>query len=132
MSDLGDDGVTRIGVAGALAREYLADQHRFLEILAGVLQRSLGDYVQVKYSGGFLSKRQLKGIALAYDDYVYALEKDGTRPIRATMTHTVRGITLKTETISVEEWVKTVSALIESSAAQHASARTALEEMLGL
>jgi len=131
-SEIGGDGVTQIGVAGALCREYLADERAFLGFLAASLQRAFGSDVELAYSGGFLSKKTLHSVTLTFGENRFVLEDPVRGPLQATTVHIVRGIALKTATMPVEEWLAVVAELAEQKVAQHAAARKALQDMLGL
>ena len=130
--ELGEDGLTRVGVAGALCREYEADEKAFLGFLADSLTKAFGSEVERLVKGGFLAKKTLRGISLQHGDAKYTLEDPGSGPLKATITHVVRGIALKTESVSVNDWLDQISEIAEQKASQHASTRKALGEMLGL
>ena len=130
--DLEQNGLTKLGVEGALCREYASDEKAFLGFLASSLQKALTDEVEVTQSGGFLSKKTLRAVTLTHGENRFTLEDPGRGPLQAKMTHVVRGIALKTETVSVEEWLAMVSEIVEEKTAQHSAARKALQDMLGL
>jgi len=130
--EIGEDGLTKLGVAGALCREYEADERAFLGFLAESLQRALGSDVELTYNGGFLTKKTLRGVAFTSGEDRFVLEDPGHGPLKAKMTHVVRGIALKTEAIEIESWLAIVSEIVERKAAKHAAARQALQKMLGL
>ncbi len=127
-----DDGITRLGIAGALCKEYAADERAFLSFLGESLQRAFGSEVQLTYTGGFLTKKNLRGVTLSLQDNKYTLEDPGHGSLKAKRTHFVRGIALKTEDIEIADWLATVAELTEQKVAQHAAAKKALEKMLGL
>jgi hypothetical protein len=131
-SSFGEDGLTRLGVAGALAREYAADEKAFLPFLAEALSKAFGNAVEQRIKGGFLSKKVLQGITLTSGDARYTLEVSDNGALRASVTHVVRGIALKTEALKVEDWLVIVSEIAEQTAAEHAATRKALLDLLGL
>ena len=130
--DVGEDGLTKLGVARALCREYAADERAFLGFVAESMQRALGADVEISYGGGFLKKKTINGVTLISGDNRYTLEDPGHGPLHAKITHVVRGIALKTESVDVETWVELVSEIMERKTAQHSAARQALQKMLGL
>jgi hypothetical protein len=130
--ELGEDGLTRLGVAGALYREYAADEKAFLAFLADSLDRAFGSEVERLVKGGFLSKKVLRGVVLSHGDARYTLEDPGDGALKASITHVVRGIALKTELIKVQEWLAIISEIAEARASEHAATRKALQDMLGL
>ncbi|MDR3690464.1 MAG: hypothetical protein P4L46_13890 [Fimbriimonas sp.] len=129
---IGDDGLTKLGVAAALSREYEADEKAFMGFLAQSLERILGPDVELAYSGGFLAKKTLRSVTLSCGEDRFTLEDPGHGPLKAKMVHFVRGIALKTVEMKVDEWLAAVSEIIELRASEHAAARRALEGMLGL
>jgi len=130
--ELGDDGLTRLGVAGALCREYEADERAFLAFLVSSLERAFGSEIEILFKGGFLSKKVVRGVVLSSGDARYTLEDPGNGLLKATITHVVRGIALKTEPVKVEDWLSIVSEIAEQKASEHSSTRKALADMLGL
>jgi hypothetical protein len=121
----------KFGVAAALSRQYAADQRTFLVSLAKMLETALPEDTEVKYRGGFFSAKTIQRITLKLGDTNYAIEDPGSGRLAALRTHVVRGITLKTEPIPVEEWVAEIGAAIDERAAQSAAARNALAKLLG-
>src|SRR4051794_6658628 len=110
MDDLESDPLVQMGVAGALSRELRSDHERFIQCLAQALQSAFPNDAELKYEGGFLSKKRLSGVSIRLGDDVYSIVKPAKGSIEATQTHVVRGIALKTEAVPVDEWLSTVSA----------------------
>jgi hypothetical protein len=61
----------------------------------------------------------------------YILEDPGHGNLQATRTRIVRGIALKTETISVQEWVQELGSILDERARTSAAAREALSRLVG-
>src|SRR5689334_15938639 len=103
MSVMADDfeqqDWVRIGVAGALARQYAAEQREFLESLAGMLDLAMPAETQIERSGGLFSKKTTRRVTVNLPANRYTLEDAGHGSLRALRTHVVRGIALKTEEI---------------------------------
>src|SRR5579862_5082436 len=103
-----------MGVAGALSRELQQDHEVFIQYFAQALQTAFPNEAELKYEGGFLSKKRLAGVSIKLGDDVYAVVKPAKGQIEATKTHVVRGIALKTESLPVDQWLKEVSAQLEA------------------
>ena len=127
--DLEQDPGIRLGVAAALGRKYAEDQQRFFESLADLLEAILPEATRVD-RGGFFSRKGVRKVQVDLDDNRYALEGDHGR-VNATHTRIVRGIALKTEPLPIEAWVERLGEALEMRAADSASARAALERLVG-
>lgn len=121
----------KVGVAATLAKEYAADQRNLLELLALMLESSLPGEAEIERKGGLFSKKTVHRIRVQVGDDRYTLEDPGRGPLQASKTRVVRGIALKTEPISVEEWINALSAEMETKAKSHAEARAALAKFVG-
>jgi len=129
---LENDPLVQIGVAGALSREMQQDHEQFIQFLAKALQTAFPNEAELKYEGGFLSKKRLCGVSIRLGDDVYSLAKLSRGPLESTKTHVVRGIALKTEPLPVDQWLSEVASLIEAKAGQDSAARSSLAAILGL
>ena len=119
-----------MGVAGALAKQYADEQRDFLPLIATVLKNALPNDVQLIETGLF--KKSLKGLVVASGENRLKLEDMGRGSLQASFTRVVRGIALKTEFISVEEWLTLVAEALESAVKDNTSARMALAKTLDL
>src|SRR5579859_5654147 len=122
--------VVGMGVAAALARQFSQEQREFLPLIARVLKDSTPDQVELIETGMF--KKSLRGVIVTTGDNRLTLEDPGRGPLQAGFTHVVRGIALKTERLSIEEWLSCVSEALERAAAENAEARRSLAKTLGL
>ncbi|HVT11350.1 MAG TPA: hypothetical protein VHE55_03715 [Fimbriimonadaceae bacterium] len=132
MPDFEDDPMVKMGVAGALSRELRQDHEMFIQSFARMLQAAFPNEAQLRYEGGFLSKKRLAGVSIQLGDDLYSLVKPSKGPLESTRTHVVRGIALKTEPIPVDQWLAEISAAIEAKVGGDAAARSALAQALGL
>jgi len=130
MSD--EQGWISIGVAAALSREYAAEGSAFIPTLSQLLLAALPDCTEPIMAGGFLAKKTLAGVRLSLGDFQYVLDASAKGPAKASRTHTVRGIALKSEPMSVDEWLAEVGAGIEIRMHESERLRTALGQVLGL
>jgi len=123
-------GAIGLGVSAALAQEYAQDQREFLPLIASVLKSALPNDVEVLEQGLF--KKTIRGVSVRQGENKLLLEDVGRGSLQASFTRVVRGIALKTESISVEEWVALVGEALEKSAKDNLAARNALAARLGL
>lgn len=122
---------SEVGVAGALAHAYAQDARTFLPLLAQVLTSALPDETQVERRGGlFQREKPVRKVTVALGDSIYTLEDLGRGPLAAQRAKVVRGITLKTEAVPVEDWLADLSAHVASRAQQNEKAFFALKNLL--
>lgn len=124
-----DQEWVRTGVAAALIRSIEQSAPEALQSVATLLQHVLPNRCRCDYRG-FLAKK-LSKVSVSLGDDVLALEIDGHGALLATRVHTSRGIALKREEWQLEEWIRILTATLESKAAEDAAARAALEAWLG-
>lgn len=121
----------KFGVAATLSKQYAADQRDFLELLAQMLEGALPQETQIERRGGLFAKKVVRRVVVAMGENRYALEDPGHGPLRATRTHVVRGIALKTEEIAVQDWLAELGAALDERARTSAQAREALARLVG-
>ncbi len=128
--DLEGQGWARLGVAAALGREYAADSKAFLEFLGRLLKGAMPEETEIRTRGLF--KKSIEAVVLDLGGRRYMIEDPGRGPLAASRVQVVRGIALKTESISVEECLVELEAALTTRAGENARARAALGQMLGL
>jgi hypothetical protein len=134
MTESTDGAWEKIGVAAALAKTYAEDQREFLPLLAGLLEETIPReqlIIERKPIRLFSSEKRVISIELTLDDDIYVLMvgRDGHR-LEATHKKIVRGITLKTESAPVQEWLVLVGDRIQALADKNERAYTALQNFL--
>ncbi|MFI5387582.1 MAG: hypothetical protein ACHQ50_15850 [Fimbriimonadales bacterium] len=130
--DLENDPLVQIGVAGALSRELQQDHELFIQSLARAFQAAFPNEAELRYEGGFLSKKRMTGVSIKLGDDIYSLTKPAKSQLESTKTHVVRGIALKTEPLPMADWLQEVAAQIEARVGKDGAARSALASALGL
>ncbi len=123
-------GSVRLGVAAALSRGYAEDARAFLLFLAQLLEDSLPEDTEILRQGVF--KKEVVGLAITLGADRYRFEHVGKGGVCASRAHIVRGISLKTEEIPVEQALTELADALETRVASNARARTALAGLLGL
>ena len=130
MSEWGEEW-SALGVSGALATNYAQDTRGFMPLLAVVLAAALPNETTVERKGGFFQKEKpVRKVLVALGDDIYTLEDHGHGPLSAHRVKIVRGITLKTEPLPVEDWLTELSQEISVRAQRNEKAYFALKELL--
>ena len=107
------------------------DIKAFLEALAVKLEGSLPEHTKVTRQGSLFSREHpVKEVKVLLGEYEYRIGRERQGPLVAVRAKVVRGIVLKTEQISVEQWIEELSEALARVAAQSAQARVALERFL--
>lgn len=121
----------KLGVAGALSRQYGEDQRNFLEMLADMLSSAMPEEVEIKKRGGLFSKKTLQSVTVTLGDQRYTLEDPSYGSLHAFRTKIVRGIALKTEEMEVPDWLDSLGVSLEEKMKVSSTAREALSRLLG-
>lgn len=121
----------KFGVAAALSRQYAADARQLLPLLAQMLEQALPGEASVDKRGSLFGPKHIWRLTLPLGENRYTIEDPGRGPLVATRTRVVRGIALKTEALSVEQWLGDLGAALDERARTSAQAREALARMVG-
>ena len=128
------DPAVKLGVAANLARHFATEGRDLLSPLASLLQSALGERVELQMAGGWFSKKVLSGLAFTLGEWRYALEDAGgdlkSGPLSAKRTRVVRGVALKTDELSVEQWLEEVGLALEVEAQRNEAAHAALSKFV--
>lgn len=106
------------------------DLDAFVEALASKLVGALPSETTVERKGGLFAKeKRVHRIHVALGDarYELALERGH---IEATCANAVRGIVLKTERLSLDDWIEALSRSLAEAAQTNERSRLALERLL--
>jgi hypothetical protein len=107
------------------------DLKTFLDALAIKLEGSLPDHTRVNRQGSVFSReRSVKEIVVSLGEYRYRIGKDKQGFLMAVREHMVRGIVLKTEQTTVDQWIDELSEALSQLASQSAQSFAALERFL--
>ena len=124
-----DDPGLDFDLLAASIRADSKDLSLFLEVLATKLGGAIPGAIRLEHEGGLFSKKKVKRLQVQLADHQYALSRAG-QGLEATHSHTVRGITLRTETLGVDEWIQLLSRQLAEHAQSSAQARSALDTLL--
>jgi hypothetical protein len=107
------------------------DLKTFLDALAIKLEGSLPDHTKVIRQGGLFSREQsVKEIVVNLGEYRYRIGREKQGLLVAVREHMVRGIVLKTEQTTVDQWIDELSEALAQIANRSAQSRAALERFL--
>ena len=102
----------------------------FVEVLASKLELSFPSSVRVERKGGLLGgEKRVRRLEVDLDDHRYELEADRGR-VDCRRRTVVRGIALKNEELTLDEWIDALSRGLAAAAAETEQGRVALQRML--
>lgn len=106
------------------------DLEAFVEALATKLEVSFPDRVRVDRKGGrFGGRRRVERLAVELDDHNFELAKERAK-VNCRRRNVVRGIVLKNEELSLDEWIDQLSAALARAAGDTERGREALQRLL--
>ena len=120
----------KFGVAAELSKQYAADERQFLERLAVMLESALPGEIDVTRKGGLFSKKTVQRVSVTMGDHRYLLEDPGRGPLQTARMKIVRGIALKTEAMTVADWLAELGDLLDERASASAQTRAALARLV--
>jgi hypothetical protein len=113
-------------------RADLSDEGAFLEALATKLGGALPHRVTIQRGGGLFSHTHpIQRMSVNLGDWEYDIHAEHGGTLAAARTHAVRGIALKSEPMSVDEWIETLGEELALLARHSAQDRAALQRLLG-
>jgi hypothetical protein len=122
---------SQFDLLAASLRADAVDLKAFIEGLAAKLSESFPSQVKVERNRGLLGgKQRVRRLALKLGDCDYELVNDDGS-VSASKRVVVRGIALRTEPLSLEQWIDAVAQELVAQAGRTESDRLALERMLG-
>lgn len=109
------------------------DNQQLMELMAQKLERALPDAVKIERDGSIFSgKKRVKDITITFDEFQYQLTCEKNKKLSAKKLKVVRGIALKTTDVDFAQWVQDVATELAKMANESASAREALNKMVGM
>jgi hypothetical protein len=124
-----DDCAPGFDVLAASLRADARDLELFLEVLAAKLAGALPGRVGVDHEGGLLSRKRVKRVAVDLGEHHYELAR-APGGLSGRHSHQVRGITLKTEQLPVEDWITALSRQLAEQAHDSEQGRVALQRLI--
>ena len=127
---MGDGREMEFDLVAASLRADARDLGSFLEALAVKLGEALPGAVEVERAGGlFKRSHAVRRLRVALGDRVYVVEKTPAG-VRCEVAHSVRGITVKSESLPLDAWIEGLSRQLAEEAQSSSEARAALERLL--
>ena len=125
-----DDPERRFDLVAASLRADARDLELFLEVLAVKLVDALPGMVGVEHDGGLFSRRRVKRLQVQLGEHRYELARAGSG-LEGRHSYSVRGITLKTDLLAIEDWIDGISQQLAEHAGSSEKAREAFGRLLG-
>lgn len=113
----------------ASLRADATDVRAFVEALAAKLELSFPDRCRVERGGMLAKKKRVRRIAVDLGENRYELEHDDG-VVSARRCTVVRGISLKREQLSLEEWVDQLVGQLSAEAERSERGREALQRLI--
>lgn len=110
----------------AALRADTADLSIFLEAIATKLDDALPGHTEVERSPW--PRRRVRTVTVDMDDRRFRLHR--AHGIEADIAHVVRGVTLSTQRVGVDEWLRALAQSIATFASAQARGREALDRLL--
>lgn len=109
-----------------------SDLSTFLEVLASKFEGALPGRARVDYQGGGMLRRNksVRRIQVELGDNHFELVRERGAVV-AKRTKVVRGITLKSDVLSLDGWVAELTAALVKQSQESSADRQALERLLG-
>ena len=120
-----------IDLIAAALRADSADLDVFLEVTATKFEDALPDHTTVKRYGWLHARRgKVERLDITIDEWTYSLSRVH-HGVHGYLTHVGHGIRLATNEVSLDEWLRTLSAALAKFADGQARGREALQRLLG-
>jgi len=123
-----EDGIDDddIDLIMAALRADTADLSMFLDVIALKLSDALPAYTDVERTPW--PRRRVKTVTVDLDDRRFMLRR--AHGIQADIAHVVHGVTLSTQQVDVDEWLRALAKSLAGFAAAQARGREALDRLL--
>jgi hypothetical protein len=117
-------------LAAASLRADGTDVHVLLKVLVDQLSDALGDRLRVERSGGrFRKSQEIKSLSVAMGDDQFEAVVEGPS-LRCTIGHASGGIRIRSQSVTLDEWIARLLGALQAEAAHSQSARLALENIV--
>jgi hypothetical protein len=114
----------------ASLRADASDLESFVEVLAKKLEVSFPDRVRVDRKGGlFGGAKRVERVTVVLDGHDFELERAHAN-VSCRRRNVVRGIALKNEELTLEQWIDDLSRALADAARETERAREALQRLL--
>jgi hypothetical protein len=115
----------------ASLRADTSEMGTFLKVLGRKLADALPEQVHLeREKKRFRETDQILKIEVTLDDYQFELQEVKGRPV-STISHVVRGMRLKSDEVTLDVWIDTLSRQLATAATRSAKSRDAIAGLLG-
>ena len=119
-----------LNIAAATLRSNSADVHILLKALSSELSSTLGERLHVEHAGGRFHKSDaIARVLFTMGNETFEAAIDGP-VLHCSVGHSSGGIRIRSETLSVDEWIVSLLGALQLEAAHSESARQALEHIV--
>lgn len=121
----------QVDMLAASLRADSTDLKAFLEALAVKLEGALPTQTAVMRQNRLFSREHpIREIIVTLGEYQYRIVHEQRQPLITQRAKTVRGIVLKTDQMSMDQWINELATDLAQEANQSSQARIALERFL--
>lgn len=129
--DFDFDEALQVDVLANALRMGKAEAGDLMESLSSRLQMILPDSTSIERAGWFLSSsRPVRLLTVKFDECNLQLEREKSGMITPRLMKVVRGVVLKTTTINLDDWMKTLAAELNKSAQHNSNTLEALKKFV--
>jgi hypothetical protein len=105
------------------------DLRIMLKLLVSQLSDALGDRITVERAGRFRKSDEVKAVRIALGDDTLEANVEGTS-VRCSIGHSSGGIRIRSEQVSMDEWLTRLLTALQKEAAHSEQTRLALENIM--
>jgi hypothetical protein len=121
----------QVEMVAASLRADTTDLNAFMEVLATKLAGALPNQTEViRHHSLFSRDHSVEQIVISLGDAQYRVTRDRRNILSTSRAKIVRGIVLKTDEISMDQWIQGLATGLSQEAARSEGARIALERFL--
>lgn len=119
-----------LNLAAATLRSNSTDVRILLKALSSELSSTLGERLQVEHAGGRFHKSDvIARVLIAMGNETFEATIDGP-VLHCSVAHSSGGIRIRSETVTMDEWIVRLLGALQVEAAHSESARQALENIV--
>jgi hypothetical protein len=119
-----------LNMAAAALRSNSADVHQLVRALCDELSDTLGDRLKIQHGGGrFHKSEEISSVQITMAHNLFEASIDGAS-LECTLGHVSGGIRIRSETLSVNDWILKLLEALRDEAAHSDAARLALENIV--
>jgi hypothetical protein len=119
-----------LSMAAAALRSNSTDLRQLVKALCDELSDTLGDRLKIQHGGGrFRKSNEISSVQITMANNLFEASLDGAN-LHCTLGHVSGGIRIRSETLSVNDWIVKLLEALRDEAAHSDAARLALENIV--